>query len=414
MICKTKKVFISTSGCAMLHNESQLYTDYFTKNGWETVSNLSKADFILLNLCSLNTERKINHLNYINKIKQAKSNGAFLAVTGCISTIASEEVRALTVDASLEIKDIGDLDRILGSNVPLARIEAPNVIKTNLLLTQIKVFLQGYLREKLLGLWKDPGLIYDILYQFNLPEEHKLSRAFSVMIAQGCMSKCSFCAIRIARGVVKSLPSKTIMQMITEGLKKGQTKIHLLATNPCQYGHDIKGEIDYPDLLARIDQLPWDFKIVLPDVEPDYFVNNFGRFRVILTSKKFLEITFAVQSASRPVLKRMHRYYDVEKFKECIKELRAINATLKINAHIMIGFPGETYDDFTETFNLIKALDFNKVLLFPYGDLPHTESSGFLEHLDPKEIKKRMNTVYKYLVLSSFKRTLPRARWRVF
>ena len=203
---KLKTVFLATSGCASLHKESQLYSDYFTKNNWAIVSHPSKADFILLNLCSLNAERRNNHLNYINEIKSAKSKGAFLAVTGCISTIAAEEIRALAVDAQFEIKDISDLDKILGSCTPLSKIEEPHVIKFNVIRTQLKVFLRGYLREKMTELWRNPGSIYGVLYHFNLPEEHKLTKAYSVMIAQGCLNTCSYCAIRFARGELKERP----------------------------------------------------------------------------------------------------------------------------------------------------------------------------------------------------------------
>ena len=380
--------------------------DYFTKNGWKIITDLSKADFILLNLCSLNAERRNHHLNYINEIKATKSKNAFLAVTGCISTIASDDIKALAVDAQLKIENIGDLDEILKSYIPLAQIDEPHTISTSLIWCQVKVFLQGYVREKMLGLWKDPASIYDILYYFNLPEEHKLKRAYHVMIAQGCLNQCSYCAIRFARGKLKSIPSDSIIRIVSQGLEEGHTKIHLLGTNPCQYGQDWTGEIDYGELLSRIIQLASDFKLVLPDVDPNYFVMNFERLKVILRNEKFLEITFAVQSASRSVLKRMHRYYDTERFKACVKELRTINPTLKINSHIIIGFPGETCDEFAETFGMIKELDFNKVMLFPYGDLPLTESSTFVDHLEPCEIRTRMHRVYRFLVHASFRRLL--------
>jgi len=396
--CHKKKVFLSTSGCAPLHKESQLFEDYFVRNGWGLVADPAKADFILLNLCALNADRKNAHLNYIKAIKKARAHGATLAVTGCISTIASSELRELAVDAQIQIKNIGELDKLLGSPIPLSRIEEPHVVKVDPILKQAGVFLRNDLLKKVVPRLKDPASVFSVLYALNIPEEHRLRRAYCVTIAEGCLNRCSYCAIRFARGGLKSVPMDKVLQNVEKGIRERRRKIHLLATNPAQYGLDLPGNVDLCELLQEIIRLPGEMKLVIPDVDPDYFAKNFVRFKDILKSGKVLEITFAVQSGSPTVLKRMNRNYSVEAFKQCMKELRIMVPQLKLNGHVMVGFPGETESEFEETFRLVREVRFNKALVFGYGDLPGTESSKLPGALDARVIRRRIQRLHRYLV----------------
>ncbi len=394
-----KKAFISTSGCAPLHKEAQLFEDYFIRNGWSMVTSPAKADFILLNLCSLNAERKHANLNYVKEVKKARAAGALLAVTGCISTIASSELRELAVDAQIQIKNIDELDKLLGSQIPLSRIEEPHVVRVDPILTQLGVLLRNDFLKKVSEVLRDPVSFLGVLYALNIPEEHRLRGAYCVTIGEGCLNQCSYCAIRFARGILRSVPVETILQQVEKGIKAGHRKIHLLATNPAQYGLDLPGSVDFCDLLQRIIRLPGKLKLVIPDMDPDYFVKNFTRLKDILKSRKFLEITFAAQSGSPTVLERMNRNYNVEAFKQCVRELRAMDPGIKLNGHVMVGFPGETEAEFGETFRLLKEVRFNKALVFGYGDLPGVESAKFPGHLESRIIRKRIQRIHRYLIL---------------
>lgn len=403
-LCIMKKAFVSTSGCALLHVESQAYIDHLMQNGWEITPYPSGADFILLNLCCLNHKRKQEHINYINRIKTAREKNTKIAITGCISTIAAEEIEALGVDARITLAEQGALDGIIGADRPLSDLKRRHFVRINPFLAQLRVLLQNNFFGKVLHKCRHPASLCGLLYYLNIPAEHDLSGSFCVTIMSGCSNSCSYCAIRFARGRPKSVPSADIIGSIRQGLRQGYKKVHLLGTNPTEYGVDINNEVDYSGLIAGILEIPAHFKLVLPDVDPGYFVKKFDCMRGMIKSGRILEITFALQSGSSSVLSRMKRHYDIRRFKECVREARSLDRRLKINSHIIVGFPGETGDEFEDTFGLLREADFDKVMLFEYGDFAIAESSRMPGHVPHAEIRRRMNAMHKYLLFSYFKR----------
>ncbi len=397
-----KKVFISTMGCAVSHKEGQQIKDYFTSNGWEMAKSPSKAEAIVLNLCALSKTREEYHLEYIRNVQKIKNKAAKLIIVGCIAKISQKEVEALQPDACIPPTDWHKLDEILKFNPEFSEINERGVVQKNPIFIQLKAVLLNSPVRQLWDLSKSFLSIYGILYKHvKMPYEHKLSSdAYTITIAKGCLNKCSYCAIRLARGKLQSMPSQEVIRRVHEAIDLGYKRIHLLGTNPCQFGLDKKDEIDFFELLTRITAIPSDCKLVLPDFDPNLFVKNFDRMRKILATKKILEITFSLQSGSPKIIKAMNRFYNIERYKQYVKEIQKIDPNTRLNAHIMIGFPGETVREFNETFDMIKELKFDKILLFDYGDRPGTPSSDLPGHLTPAEMKRRMDMLNRYLFFS--------------
>jgi tRNA A37 methylthiotransferase MiaB len=187
-----------------------------------------------------------------------------------------------------------------------------------------------------------------------------------------------------------SHPEEQIVEKLKAGLKKNYKKFALIAGDIGCYGLDINK--DLTSLLTKLFQVDGKYKILLLDLNPRWLVKYYLELLQILKSNfgKVARIIIPIQSGSNRILKLMNRHYQLEEVETCILNLKKNIPEIILDTHIMVGFPGETDEDFNKTLNLIRKIKFSKVEVYPYQDRPNTKASN-LPHKIPEEvIKKRI------------------------
>ncbi len=214
---------------------------------------------------------------------------------------------------------------------------------------------------------------------------------YNVMIARGCLGKCSFCAIRLSHGKIKSKPLGEILDLFRDGLQNGYKNFVLIAEDSGAYGLDLGST--YPELLKNIFELNSDFKLVLNDINPQWLIRYFDKLLPIFEKyqDRIPYIILPVQSGSNDILKKMRRPYKIEKVQDCFDRLYQTVPSIKIKTHALIGFPGETYDDFIKTKNFLKRYNLLETTIYEYENRVCCESAKLPSQISAKEKNRRIN-----------------------
>ena len=203
---------------------------------------------------------------------------------------------------------------------------------------------------------------------------------FHLRVAAGCMGVCSYCAIRLAAGPLRSKPLQGILDEFDEGLRQGHKEFNIIAGDIACYGQDIG--LTVVDLFEGFFARQGDFRLTLLDLGPEWgvkytealtrlFVANSARIRLVV---------FPVQSGCDRILEKMERGYSAETALAFMERLHHANPPIQTATHVMAGFPGETEADFEETLAFLRKARFNRVDVYRYNDRPGTEAI----HMDEK------------------------------
>jgi threonylcarbamoyladenosine tRNA methylthiotransferase CDKAL1 len=218
---------------------------------------------------------------------------------------------------------------------------------------------------------------------------------YNVLIARGCLGNCSYCAIRRAHGTLKSTPMEEVLGMFRDGLNRGYKSFVLIAEDTGAYGVDLG--ITFPELLKNVFELSPDFKLLLNDINPQWLIRYLNQLLPLLEKyqDRIIDIRMPVQSGSNDILKKMRRPYSIEKVQECIDELYKTIPNLKIITHIIVGFPGETDDDFLKTINFLKKNRLTQTSVLKYDDRSFSDSFKLPGKVSRKVITQRRNLLKK-------------------
>ena len=223
------------------------------------------------------------------------------------------------------------------------------------------------------------------------PYRHNLDQAinvfgphsFCIKVSTGCPNACSYCAVKISRGELRSKPIDRIVEEFEEGLARGYKEFALLGTDVGAYGRDQGATL--VDLLRELVKSKGDYEIRVRNIQPRFLMEMMPELREILRSGKISYLSSAAQSGNNRILGLMRRGYRIEDYKEAILTLRREFPRLKIRTQIMVGFPGETEEEFQDTLRLLDEVSFDilegdkeivrgvKVLLTP-GHSPGSQS----------------------------------------
>lgn len=216
-----------------------------------------------------------------------------------------------------------------------------------------------------------------------------------VEIAESCLGTCSYCAIKLASEKFHSFPEEQIFESFRSGLKNGYKDFALLAGDIGCYGVDMGTNL--PNLLKKLFALENDFRILLWDLNVRWFIRYYDEFRSVLkaNSRKVSRIVLPIESGSNRILGLMNRGYEIEKVKNCILDFQKTIPDLRLETHIIVGFPGETEEDFQESLELVKEIRFSKVVVFKYEDRPNTRASVFPDKVPKEIIDRRVRALAK-------------------
>ncbi|MBU4589629.1 MAG: MiaB/RimO family radical SAM methylthiotransferase [Candidatus Omnitrophica bacterium] len=341
---KMKKVFIYSNGCYTNRIEAKGLERLFKGNGWTCSDRAKDADFILFETCAFNKEKEDECISTIARFAKEKNRGAQLIVCGCLPKINKKRLRDNFKGLCLDPSTLSSLGKL----VPVK---------------------EGF---------------QDISKSQYLFDDHYQGDALYIKISSGCMDRCAYCAVKNVFPKLVSRPKKEILEEFRRSLKDGNRNFCITAEDIGCYGLDIG--TDLVGLLEDIVRLKGRYSIILRRLNPSC-LKRIGRGLVdIIDSKRIRYICTPAQSGSDKVLRLMNRKYSVAEFRDFIKKARDGFSLLKIKTDFMVGFPGETEEDFRKSLDLVLESRFDKVLAFKFSKRTNTIAWG-LKDCIPEEIK---------------------------
>ncbi|MBM3712280.1 MAG: radical SAM protein [Actinobacteria bacterium] len=392
-----KKVFIySPYICIENRLDGSLFKEFFKRNGWKIVNDASEADLILFNSCAFNKIEEDYSIKKIIQFKNEKNPGSRLVVCGCLPSINKEKLDNCFNGITFGPTSIHKLNELIDAKIGISEITSnylPEDMSRYLSRkTQILNKIRIYTTLFFMNLKKYID-IPDVLERRFCPyisfEDPKM---FYIKISTGCLNNCSYCAIKRAKGNVKSKPVKKIINEFRNGLKSGYKLFVLCGDDAGSYGRDINTNLAF--LLKEMLKEGGDFKLFIRYLEPNWLISMFPDLKELFRSNKIAFINCPVQSGSNKIIKLMNRNYDIEKLKKCFYELRRDVPSLFLMTYIMVGFPGETDKDFNLTVKFLKEVKFDEAIVFEYTNRPKTISS-MMKNQVPDSVKKKRLKILK-------------------
>lgn len=391
---RTFYVFVNATCFRSIIKASRI-AKYFIYNGIVPVSSPKKADLIVIFTCGSFTFSEDNSIFTIERSLINKKSK--IVITGCLTKIDPDRINRYINNAVILHRDnLSYITNLIGANFPFDEtiygdneVSYVNDIYRKIPLRKI---INNFTLIKYIG--SNPNnkinLFYDFINNFFHYTFNTSSKApYIIDIATGCLSKCSYCAIKLASGIFMSVKEELIIQRFKVGLFKKNKVFMLVAHDIGCYGFDINTSL--PNLLKKLFLIKGDYRIILDGVNPRWLKSYCTFFINILkqNSEKIYSVNIPIQSASNKILKLMNRGYTIEEAKKCILDIKAKIPQINVETHILVGFPGETEDDFRETLSFISDLKFSLVTIFCYEDRPNTLALRMKEKNKNKIILKR-------------------------
>ncbi len=356
-----------TLGCKVNHYETEAIWQLFKENGYERKDFESRADVYVINTCTVtNTGDKKSRQVIRRAIR--KNPDAVICVTGCYAQTSPADVLA-----------IPGVDIVIGTQ------------DRKKLLDLIEQFKQE--REPINAV----GNIMKnrVFEEMDVPAFTDRTRA-SLKIQEGCNNFCTFCIIPWARGLMRSRNPRDVIRQARQLVNAGYKEIVLTGIHTGGYGADFK-DYTLADLLRDLENhVPGLKRIRISSIEASQITDEI--IDILKNSKVVVRhLHIPLQSGSNSVLKRMRRKYSAEFFAERLKKLREVLPGLAVTSDVIVGFPGETEEEFMETYNFVKENKFSELHVFPYSKRTGTPAARMKDQVD-EEVKQER--VHRLIALS--------------
>ena len=355
------KVGFVSLGCSKNLVDTEKTIGVFKSNEYEIVNNPAKADIIVINTCGFIESAKEEAINTILEMAEYKKNNCkYLIAMGCLVERYKEELEKALPEVDLFIK----------------------YSEYNSLWEQI---------ENLIGENKNK----DKYQNFNQIEERVISTGENfayLKIADGCSNRCTYCAIPYIRGPQISRKMEDIIKEAKKLVEEGYKELILIAQDTTKYGTDIYGRPRLAELLqelCKLEKLHWiRFLYAYPETIDDELI------RVVKENDKICKyFDIPIQHISDTVLKRMNRQSNGKTIRNLIQKLRKEIPNVVIRTTVMVGFPGETKEDFEELYDFLKEARFDKLGCFSYSKEDGTPAARIKEQIHPMTKKSRYNKI---------------------
>ena len=354
-----KKVALQTLGCKLNYSETSSIGMQFLEKEFEVVDFQKMADVYVLNTCSV-TESAERECRQIIRRALRQNPEAFIIVTGCYAQLRPEEIAR-----------IEGVDAILGSN------------------EKFKLFslLENFNKRDLTCISVTPT---ENLTEFGVAhstDADSRTRAF-LKIQDGCDYTCSFCTIPLARGASRSLALKEVVNEFKKLLDAGYKEIVLTGVNVGDYGKNI--DTNLFNLLSELIKIESEFRIRISSIEPNLLSDEI--IELVAESEKLCNhFHIPLQSGSPGILKAMQRRYTIEDYENLIYKVKNRLPDAGIGVDVIVGFPGETEEDFIHTHNFLRELPISYLHVFTYSERPDTKAISLPGVIDAQERKRRNN-----------------------
>ncbi len=358
----TKKVFIKTYGCQMNEYDSDKMSDVMhAAQGYEPTQDVEQADLILFNTCSIREKAQEKVFSDLGRVKHLKEKGVLIGVGGCVASQEGATIiqRAPYVDVVFGPQTLHRLPAMLDQR---KRLNRPQV---DITFPEIEKF-------------------------DHLPKPRKEGGSAYVSIMEGCSKYCSYCVVPYTRGEEVSRPFEDVLTEVADLADQGVVEVTLLGQNVNGYRGRMGDTADIADfalLLEYVAEIPGIERIRYSTSHPNEFsqrlIDMYGK-----TDKLVNHVHLPVQHGADRILMAMKRGYTALEFKSIIRKLRAVRPTISLSSDFIVGFPGETQEDFDKLMKLVHELEFDASYSFIFSARPGTPAAA-LEDTTPNEEKVR-------------------------
>lgn len=351
------KFQIYTLGCKVNTYESNVMRDALLNKGYFEVGLKEKADITIINTCTVTNTADSKSMKVIRQAIRRNEN-AIIVVCGCLVQNKKEEV---------------------------SKIDGVDIVIGNINKSKIVDYIEKYIEEKKQEV--DVRNIMDTNFEPMMLNNFNKTRAF-VKIQDGCNNFCSYCIIPYTRGNVRSKDKQSVLKEIQLLVDEDHKEVVLTGIHTGNYGAEF-ADYKFADLLKDIVKIDKLERLRISSIEITEI--NDDVMEVIKENNILVDhMHIPLQSGSDAVLKRMNRKYDKEYFINKIKKLRKIRPNISITTDVIVGFPGETKEEFEETIETIKKIEFTKLHVFPYSKREGTKAAIMDGQVDENIKKKRV------------------------
>ena len=363
-----KNACIITYGCQMNFNESAKMTNILKNSGYNMIDNYEDADLVLINTCTIREGAASKVYSELGRLKELKNEkkDMIIGVTGCLAQEEKENF----------IKRSPYVDLVLG-NQNIAML--PDILdeiyhgKTNIVMVNNKDVLPKRI---------DAYFGNDVMA--------------SIAITYGCNNYCTFCIVPHVRGRERSVPMDEIVDDVKKYVKQGYKEILFLGQNVNSYGNDFRKDdnITFAKLLEKSANVEGDFWIKYVSPHPKDF--NDDVIKAIKENPKISRMLhLPLQSGSSKILKKMKRGYTKEEYIALAKKIKREIPDIALTTDIIVGFPGETEEDFNDTLDVVNEVGFENAFMFMYSKRRNTPASIYEDQIDEETINRRLQTLMR-------------------
>ncbi len=351
---------VTTFGCQMNARDSEKLVGILDEVGYTEVED-ENADFVIYNTCTVRenaNQRVYGRLGYLHSIKKKKPH-MMIALCGCMMQEA-QVVEKLK-------KSYSFVNLIFGTH---------NIYKfSELIVTALES------DRMVIDIWKDTDKIVE-----DLPSERKYAFKSGVNIMFGCNNFCSYCIVPYVRGRERSRNLKDIVREIEKLVEDGVKEVMLLGQNVNSYGKNLEEPVTFAQLLKEIEKIEGLERIRFMTSHPKDLSDEL--IEVMKDSKKICRhLHLPLQSGSSRILKIMNRHYDKERYLTLVKKIKTAMPDISLTTDIIVGFPGETEEDFLETMDVVKKVRFDSAFTFLYSKRTGTPAA-VMENQIPEDVMK--------------------------
>jgi len=355
------KYCLMTMGCQLNENDSEKIAGMVSEMGYSQTDNMEEADLVIFNTCCVreNAENKIlGHLGILKAIKRHKQD-MIIALGGCMA----QEPHMIEKFKKSHGQHI---DIIFGTH---NMYKFPEMLY-NTIITH----------KKVVDIWNIDGNIVE-----GLPIKRESDIKASVTIMNGCNNFCSYCIVPYVRGRERSRKKEAILAEIKELANSGVKEITLLGQNVNSYGKDLEPTVSFANLLSEVAQIEGILRVRFVTPHPKDFSDEL--IDVIANNEKICKVIhLPVQSGSTKVLEKMNRKYTKEKYLDLVNKIRNKIPDATFTTDIIVGFPGETEDDFLDTMDVVRKVRYDSAYTYVYSIRVGTPAEK-MDNQIPEEVK---------------------------
>ena len=355
---------VVTFGCQMNARDSEKIVGILEKIGFEIIED-EKADFVIYNTCTVRENANLKVYGHLGNLKKMKSKNPYKMIALCGCMMQEPDV-VEKIRTSYKFVDI-----VFGTH---------NIFKlAEMIYERIKS------NSMIIDIWKDTDMIVE-----DLPSERKFSFKAGVNIMFGCNNFCSYCIVPYVRGRERSREPKAIIREIEQLAADGVVEVMLLGQNVNSYGKNLETPMTFANLLEEVEKVEGIERIRFMTSHPKDLSDEL--IEVMKKSKKICtHLHLPVQSGSTSLLKDMNRKYTKEQYLELVDKIKAAIPDVSLTTDIIVGYPGETDDDFEDTMDVVRKVEYDSAFTFIYSKRTGTPAAKREDQIPQDVVKERFN-----------------------